>query len=647
MTRVVDLRDAATVAGAGGKAVGLARLIGAGLPVPDGFVLTHAAFAEVVGPLPGFEPHELAAVSERIETAALPEDLAAEVEARARALGGSLAVRSSVSIEDAATGAAAGVLSSATAVDVADVWAAIRMVWASACTPLVAVYARHVAAPKIEIGVIVQRHVAGRRITVYTRPPGEPATGTIWIETDGVTTRVPRDSTEPIARLALAAEHAIRAEDSGADVEFVEEHQLFVVQARPIVHRPRRRRVPPPPALLAPLQADPTLRWHWDVEHNPEPLSPAQAGLVARVDAAGIAPYRMCTIAGYLFVAVLPDAPRAHAPETAEELWDRYCALEARMVSTFLHADDRSVDNAIASYLRFYEVWAREVAPLISAAKARVRGQPVGTIRATTIIGEAISAVARGEISRDQALELVGDFALAWDVAAPTFREQPHLFDLAIDAARGAPPQPPVGREDFAHTAFKIGELDDPWFARAQAIVRRALLAAAPRLGLVDPDDVFWLPLDDVAADEPLDPIQASVRASAARRAHDRARDWDMAAPSTSPTPTGDRWLGAGAGGPVVGRVRRLDEPTVVPPGSIVVARTITPMLAILVRGAAALVAETGGLLSHGVAIARELGIPFVVGCGGAWADLVDGDRVEVDGEQGFVRRIEDVESRT
>jgi pyruvate,water dikinase len=41
--------------------------------------------------------------------------------------------------------------------------------------------------------------------------------------------------------------------------------------------------------------------------------------------------------------------------------------------------------------------------------------------------------------------------------------------------------------------------------------------------------------------------------------------------------------------------------------------------------------------LSHGAIVARELGIPAVVGCGNATVRLKTGDRVLVDGGQGVV----------
>jgi phosphoenolpyruvate synthase/pyruvate phosphate dikinase len=52
---------------------------------------------------------------------------------------------------------------------------------------------------------------------------------------------------------------------------------------------------------------------------------------------------------------------------------------------------------------------------------------------------------------------------------------------------------------------------------------------------------------------------------------------------------------------------------------------------------AAAIITDIGAPLSHAAIVARELGIPAVVGCGDATSRLVDGDRVRVDGARGTV----------
>jgi pyruvate,water dikinase len=56
---------------------------------------------------------------------------------------------------------------------------------------------------------------------------------------------------------------------------------------------------------------------------------------------------------------------------------------------------------------------------------------------------------------------------------------------------------------------------------------------------------------------------------------------------------------------------------------------------------AAAVVTDVGAPLSHAAIVARELGIPAVVGCGNATMLLRSGDRVRVDGGAGTVEILE------
>jgi pyruvate,water dikinase len=51
----------------------------------------------------------------------------------------------------------------------------------------------------------------------------------------------------------------------------------------------------------------------------------------------------------------------------------------------------------------------------------------------------------------------------------------------------------------------------------------------------------------------------------------------------------------------------------------------------------AALVVEVGGALSHAAVVARELGVPCVMGVDGATARLKTGDVCRVDGHAGTV----------
>ena len=106
----------------------------------------------------------------------------------------------------------------------------------------------------------------------------------------------------------------------------------------------------------------------------------------------------------------------------------------------------------------------------------------------------------------------------------------------------------------------------------------------------------------------------------------------------------GEERSGLGAcSGVVRGRVRVVDDPSSarLGPGEILVAEQTDPGWVVLFAGAAAGITARGSLLSHSAIVARELGIPTVVGITGALRWLEDGDRVEVDGRAGTVRRLD------
>jgi len=71
--------------------------------------------------------------------------------------------------------------------------------------------------------------------------------------------------------------------------------------------------------------------------------------------------------------------------------------------------------------------------------------------------------------------------------------------------------------------------------------------------------------------------------------------------------------------------------------GGILVARTIEPNWLPWLKVAAGVVAEEGGMTGHGAILARELGIPAVVGVAGATRAIETGDWVLVDGDSGQV----------
>ena len=76
--------------------------------------------------------------------------------------------------------------------------------------------------------------------------------------------------------------------------------------------------------------------------------------------------------------------------------------------------------------------------------------------------------------------------------------------------------------------------------------------------------------------------------------------------------------------------------------GDILVAETTSPELMPACKKAGAIITNQGGLLSHAAIVSREMNTPCVVGTGNATEILRDGDRVEVDGNLGMVKILQE-----
>lgn len=212
--------------------------------------------------------------------------------------------------------------------------------------------------------------------------------------------------------------------------------------------------------------------------------------------------------------------------------------------------------------------------------------------------------------------------------------------------------------------------------------VRQVLLTVGERLEaaamLADKDDLFYLHLDEVQAllvsNGPAGQFNAECRkqikvrkaqaerfaqvsppallgtvpAGSAHPARDPItemfRKWEGEIPAL--TDTSNLIVGtAGSPGVVQGIVKvvhQLSEATKVQPGDILVADTTTPPWTPLFATVGGLVTNSGGVLSHSAVVAREYGIPAVVGASMATQCLQDGQRVEVDGTRGTVLILPD-----
>ncbi len=80
--------------------------------------------------------------------------------------------------------------------------------------------------------------------------------------------------------------------------------------------------------------------------------------------------------------------------------------------------------------------------------------------------------------------------------------------------------------------------------------------------------------------------------------------------------------------------------------GDVLVAPITTPAWTPLFARASAIVTDVGGPLSHGSIVAREYGIPAVLGTGVATKRILNGQVITVDGGAGVVSVSKDGGSR-
>lgn len=188
-------------------------------------------------------------------------------------------------------------------------------------------------------------------------------------------------------------------------------------------------------------------------------------------------------------------------------------------------------------------------------------------------------------------------------------------------------------------------------------LYKQALLAEADRLVragvLRDREDAFFLTLDE---------LEQVVRSQRADRdlIEGRRQAFGGYAALTVPrvlTSDGEAVVGAyrrsdvpdGAlvglavsAGVVEGRARVVTDlaHAELAAGDILVTTYTDPSWTPALVLAGALVTEVGGLMTHGAVVAREYGLPAVVGVEHATTLIRDGDRVRVDGSRGYVERL-------
>jgi rifampicin phosphotransferase len=204
-----------------------------------------------------------------------------------------------------------------------------------------------------------------------------------------------------------------------------------------------------------------------------------------------------------------------------------------------------------------------------------------------------------------------------------------------------------------------IGLREHPKYFLVQNLdmIKQAILQEAAKLvtdGTLDhPEEIFWFSLPEI---KEIIKIQRIDRTIITLRKDKFQHDAKLTPPRAitsegeiiTAKPEAHVPPGALAGSPVSagiveGRARvilKLEEAKM-DKGDILVAPYTDPGWTPLFPLAAGLVTEVGGLMTHGAVVAREYGIPAVVGVDNATCRIQDGQKIRVDGTQGFVEILE------
>jgi phosphohistidine swiveling domain-containing protein len=303
-----------------------------------------------------------------------------------------------------------------------------------------------------------------------------------------------------------------------------------------------------------------------------------------------------------------------------------------------------------------------------------------------------LSKILRGEMSRDDYMERYGHRGPLEDmISRPSPAESPGWFDEQLADYEESPidfeelfnrgngefeeawgrfretfpdkVEPVRGMMDQIMGAMVTRESVSSELTRVVSVIRAFFLRAGELTGLSD--DIFfvtWQELVDVLNGDDSSTRHISARRETYRRYSDlppypmlvigafdpfqwaadpnrRSDVYDSRAPSI-PLDTETLRGFPGSAGRVEGLVRRIyspEEEDALQPGEILVTKTTNIGWTPLFPRIAAVVTDIGAPLSHAAIVARELGIPAVVGCGNATTILRTGDRVRIDGGRGVV----------
>jgi pyruvate,water dikinase len=264
----------------------------------------------------------------------------------------------------------------------------------------------------------------------------------------------------------------------------------------------------------------------------------------------------------------------------------------------------------------------------------------------------------------DAYLERYGGRARWHELSLPRETEQPTMtldavrlaLELGERPSRAPAPDDVDDRLRAAHALKELHTYDIDY--PGLLATREALVGFGRRLvgeGLLDEAGDVWMLERDELRSALTDP--ADLRALVARSREEHARGLAEGVRPFLGEPPADRdrdtvvesfygsggsaLQGSGASPGVAEGVARVvagqDDFTRIQSGDILVTTMTTPAWTPLFPSLAGLVTETGGILSHAAVVAREYGLPAVVGAAGAVAAIPDGTRVRIDGTSGSI----------
>ena len=241
-------------------------------------------------------------------------------------------------------------------------------------------------------------------------------------------------------------------------------------------------------------------------------------------------------------------------------------------------------------------------------------------------------------------------------------------LEAAAKAALADRPDELARFETVLGHAREIGHLTEGhnyWIDRMSQARMRALAmrfgARLAREGVIDePDDIFFLDRDGIADalrdHAPRQQLIAERRREHARNERITPPRYIGRIPTEERVPTDrfdgprlssddpDLLRGTGASAGVVRGLARVvltqDDFGRIEPGDVIVCPSSNPSWVPVFTIAGGLVTNTGGVLSHAAVVAREFGLPAVVGTVDATTRIADGRLVEIDGTSGTVRLL-------